>query len=707
MPDTETTDNPAERPAPPPTPTSVPERATPPAEPDLVLDPDELLPLDLDAVLGGDGRDPDRRDPLARIRSNRLPGADLIVLIAVEAALPRVLLRDLSRGRPVAAVITVPSPAWYRPLTDLINRLSDGRAAVVEAAARLKSGPHAPETEAARALCNGRPVIGLATSLELLPAVLTAAADHRAALPPPGPEVMVEAIRRWCPRARRITLVPEALAGLDLTDLAAALRPQSTPRACRERLERASRARLGPAAGPPPPPLVDLAVTGPSRDWALGLVADIDRVRAGALPASALEGAVFCGPPGTGKTLLARSIAAEARVPFLETSVGTWFATTNGYLDGVIKGIDAFCDGLLQAARADVTAIGFLDELDGLPSRDNLSQRGRDWWTSVINHALLRIQALREAGVVLLAATNHLDNLDAALLRPGRFDRTFWIGPPDEAARIAILRAHLGTDLADADLGPAARLASGATGAVLAGHVKAARAAARASGRPLALADLLGAIAPPDPRPPAELRRVALHEAAHAVVAHRLGLPVLEVTIRACGAAAGMTVLGEADPMPDRGALERQVVGLLAGRAADLDLGGGAHAGAHRDLRAATRVVCAIEAAFGLGTRLLHRADPDACEALLRADPALAARIEAGLRRLMRQARALVTAERRAIEATVEALLERRCLTGEEIAVIAAAHRSDCACAAQPIRRRSASPNTPRPGRGSPDTDGA
>ena len=437
--------------------------------------------------------------------------------------------------------------------------------------------------------------------------------------------------------------------------------------------------------------LADLAVTGGARDWALGLVADIGRARAGVLPASALEGAVFFGPPGTGKTLLASCIAAEARVPFLQTSVGTWFST-NGHLDGVIKSIDAFCDGLLQLRRADATAIGFLDELDSLPSREKMSNHGRDWWTPVLNHGLLRIQSLREAGVVLLAATNHLDNIDPALLRPGRFDRTFWIGPPDETARVAILRAHLGTDLADADLVPAARLASGATGAVLAGNVKAARAAARAAERPLVLADLIAAIAPPDPRLPADLRRVALHEAAHAVVAHRLGLPVVEVTTRASGAAAGMTVLGEADPMPDRDGLERRVVGLLAGRAADLDLGGGAHAGAHSDLSAATRIVCAIETCFGLGPRLLHRADPDGCEALLCADPALARRVESALRRLMRRTRALVAAERAAIEATAAALLERRCLTGAEVAAIAAAHG--------PGRSRSAQqrgPAAPRP----------
>ncbi|KST56737.1 hypothetical protein AO398_26890 [Methylobacterium sp. GXS13] len=178
------------------------------------------------------------------------------------------------------------------------------------------------------------------------------------------------------------------------------------------------------------------------------------------------------------------------------------------------------------------------------------------------------------------------------------------------------------------------------------------------------------------------------------MAAHRLGMPVVEVTTRASGAAAGMTVIGEADPMPGRDALERRVVGLLAGRAADLDLGGGAHAGARHDLSAATRIVCAIEASFGLGPRLLYRADPDGCEALLRADPALAARTEATLRRLMRRTRALVAAERTAIEATAAALLERRCLTGAEIAAIAAAHRPGRARTIPPTNVRR---TTPRP----------
>ncbi|WP_284247241.1 hypothetical protein, partial [Methylobacterium haplocladii] len=98
---------------------------------------DELPDFDLDSVFSQVGSPPrDRRGPLARMRASRLPGLDLVVLVAAEAALPRALLKDLAAGRPVAVVITVPSAAWFRPLSHLIDRLSDRRASVVEAPAR-------------------------------------------------------------------------------------------------------------------------------------------------------------------------------------------------------------------------------------------------------------------------------------------------------------------------------------------------------------------------------------------------------------------------------------------------------------------------------------------------------------------------------------------------------------------------------------------
>jgi len=274
---------------------------------------------------------------------------------------------------------------------------------------------------------------------------------------------------------------------------------------------------------------------------------------------------------------------------------------------------------------------------------------------------------------VLLAATNHLERIDRALLRPGRFDRTFEIMPPDEQSLLAILRMHLGADLKDQDLTPVARLGQGATGAVVVGWIRAARQRARLAGRAMALEDLLVQAAPADPRSPELLRAIAIHEAGHALIACRLGLPVVGATIKASGAAAGSTRLGFTGLIPDRPALEAQVLTLLAGRAADIVLGRGANAGSVSDLQEATRLVAALHASYGLGSMLSYRAPHQDPTGLLMMDARLAHAVEADLQRLMDQAEALVRASRDAILGVADALLSRRVLTGEEVAAIAAA----------------------------------
>ncbi|MBL0403734.1 AAA family ATPase [Microvirga aerilata] len=603
----------------------------------------------------------------------------LIVDTAVRSALSRTVLAKLRSLQPVVIILQVPSPAWVDPVRYAIETLAGGGIEVVKAAARPKmtsNGRDDREDDAVRVIAMGRPVIGIAPSPDYLPRVLTAAADHTIAVPAPDPALMRQVLARWCGTQKPVFLRPEDLAGLDLRDLAVALRPHTTPRACVKRLRRASRLRVGPPEADKAPPLQALSGYGKAKDWGMGLVADIARVKAGRLDPAELEGAIFLGAPGTGKTLLARSIASEARVPFLSTSVARWFGSTEGYLNNIIQEIDRFCDALLQAIRSGNarTAIGFLDEVDALPSRARLGPRNADFWTAVITHCLMRWEELRRAGIILIGATNHADHVDPALLRPGRFDRQFEILPPDEAGRLGILKMHLGSDLADADLTLAARLSHGATGAVLAGHVKGARRRARGAERPLSLDDLLAEIAPADFRTAEEIRTIALHEAAHAVSAHRLGLAVVQVSTLPSGDAAGATTLRLSGGIPDRPHLERRALALLAGRAADVVLGAGPNAGAVQDLLEATRVVTGLHASFGLGTSLAHRVAPVEAERLLQWDVRLSELVEADLQRLMRQAEALVRADRNAILAVAEVLRVRRVLTGDEVAGIMAAY---------------------------------
>lgn len=601
---------------------------------------------------------------------------ELLAEIALEAPLSARLRRALRRAEPVVVLVIVPNAAWVRPVEGVVKRASGHKVACLARTAQPRPSTAVdPDAEAADLVAGGHPVVAITPDRSWLAPLLLAAADHVVVVPPLDAAQVGLAVRIWCGRRTRAGMAPSDLSGLDLPDVAAALRPGSTPADCLSRIRRASHARIGAPDGDAVTPLDRLTGYGEAHAWAIRTVADIARVRRGEMPASCLEGAVLFGPPGTGKTTLARSLARASGVVCIETSVGQWFANSPGFLDSITKQIAQFCDRLELAAKQDGCAIGFCDELDALPNRSRLDDRNASWWNTVITYCLLRFEALRKAGVVLIGATNHLDRIDAALLRPGRFDRQFLIAPPDEAGRLGILRVHLGDDLGGADLTAASRLSHGMTGATLAGCVRAARSRARADDRPMRLDDLLTEIAPADARSPVRLRGVALHEAGHALVAHRLGLVVVQVTTRGGAHHDGSTVLRLSDPTPDRAGLERQVIGLLAGRAADAVLGNGVTAGASQDLREATRLLAAVHASLGLGDTLRAVVDQEHAAMLLREDPALAGLVEADLRRLQSVAEVLVRADRAAILALVEALLARCVLTGDEVAELSARHR--------------------------------
>lgn len=566
--------------------------------------------------------------------------------------------RRINEG--LVTIIQVPNQAWVAPLGDYLR---DHRRGIVLVDGKAKAKDVTTSDSAIIAgLDRGLHIVGIAVDPpSQLSALLRGAADDVVIMPAPTPELMRGVIATFTGR-RCPAIAALDIAGLDLRDLAVALRPNTTPASCVKRLRRASSARNVPVDDATPP-LAELAGYGEARQWCLDVVSDISAVVDGRISAGELESAIFFGPPGTGKTLLARSLARTSRLPLIQTSVSAWFHDNAGHLGDVLRHID----DVFTRAKNSAPSIIFLDELDAIPDRKNMDSRSRDWWNSVVTSLLLQIDAARNSkrGVIMLAATNHIEHIDAALLRPGRLDRHFRIDPPDASGLAGIMRGHLGKDCADADLKALATLMPGATGAEVTGIIRTARRQARQENRPLTAADLKAAILPASDRSPDELRHVAIHEAGHAVVASALGFQVGSVSIKATGTTGGWTDVA-IPSIPTQHDIERRVMVLLAGRAANMAFGSAPDTGAVSDLSEATRLIGAAKVTFGLGDTLVVRAPPDDVLNLVARDRALADAIERDLGRLMTRTRLIVDANLEAIGSLADQLVERLVLDAQE-----------------------------------------
>jgi ATP-dependent Zn protease len=614
----------------------------------------------------------------------RHPVRELLAKPLLRQALEPDLLRRLKRGdSTLALVVAAPSPAWVAPLSEALKDLAVQGLRIISPSERL----HRPEEqlyradEAAKALAKGVTIAGIAADPSReLSQVLLAAADATVIVPVPNAALVEQAIHAFRRKGKLVTLSARDLAGLDWMDYYAAFRPGSTRPAIAARLVRAAGARTGVTFADDAPPLETLTGYGEARTWAEQIVREVEDRRAGRTSGAALESAIFAGPPGTGKTTLAQALAKEAGLQLVTTSVASWFSASDGHLGAVVKEQKKFFADL----RTMRPCVGFIDELDALPSRASLSGSSNgDFWAPVITGMLLGIDALRQTcpDVVLIAATNFLDRVDPALRRPGRFDRLIEIAPPDVEGLINILRTYLKAELADADLAHVAQLLLGRVGADVVQVLHSARRRARLAGRALTLDDLLTEASPPEPRSNAELKACAIHEAGHAVVAITLGRTLQGVSLQLSGESGGMTRIARPGFIPTRSVIEDTVVIGLAGRAADVVLGAGASAGAVSDLAVATRELSALHASYGLGGRLLHRTGVDDASALVRVDSRFAQRIEADLQRLLDRAIMLVTEHRAAVLAVAEALLAHRVLSGAQVQAVLEAHPPAAAAA--------------------------
>ncbi len=324
------------------------------------------------------------------------------------------------------------------------------------------------------------------------------------------------------------------------------------------------------------------------------------------------KGALLVGPPGTGKTLLARAVAGEAGVPFFSMS-GSEFVE-------VLVGVGASrVRDLFDQAKKAAPSIIFIDEIDAVGRQRGTSLTTNDEREQTLNQLLVEMDGFdsRQA-VVVIAATNRPDNLDIALLRPGRFDRRVTVDRPDWKGRQAILDIHSrGVPLAsDVDLQTLARATTGMVGADLANLVN--ESALLAARRNLdrvnmrCFFDALDRIQLGAERPlvltEEDLRIVAVHEGGHALV----GLltphsdPVTKVTIVPRGQALGVT---QYTPLDDRYNYSKtylfgRIMTALGGRAAEDVVIGSITTGAENDLQQVTAIARNMVARWGMSERI-------------------------------------------------------------------------------------------------------
>ncbi|MCD7922683.1 MAG: ATP-dependent zinc metalloprotease FtsH [Clostridiales bacterium] len=395
------------------------------------------------------------------------------------------------------------------------------------------------------------------------------------------------------------------------------------------------------------------------------------------------KGVLLVGPPGTGKTLIAKAVAGEAGVPFFSISGSDFVEMFVGV--GASRVRDMFAD-----AKKHAPCIVFIDEIDAVGRRRGTGMGGgHDEREQTLNQLLVEMDGFGvNEGIIVVAATNRVDILDPALLRPGRFDRKVYVGKPDVRGREQILEVHaknkpLGDDV---DLKQIAQTTAGFTGADLENLLnEAAIVAAKEKRAYISQEDIkrsfikvgIGAEKKSRVITDKEKRITAYHESGHAILFHVLPDvgPVYTVSIIPTGVgAAGYTMpLPEKDEMfHTKGQMLQEIMVDLGGRIAEEMIFDDVTTGASQDIKQATSLAKAMVTKYGMSEIIgLLNYDSDDEEVFIGRDLAhtkgysddVARRIDEEIKRIVDEcyakAKAIVVAHEDVLHRSAELLLER------------------------------------------------
>lgn len=412
------------------------------------------------------------------------------------------------------------------------------------------------------------------------------------------------------------------------------------------------------------------------------------------------KGVLLVGPPGTGKTLLAKAVAGEAGVPFFSISGSDFVEMFVGV--GASRVRDLFED-----AKKNAPCIVFIDEIDAVARRRGTGMGGgHDEREQTLNQMLVEMDGFGvNEGIIVMAATNRVDILDPAIMRPGRFDRKVVVGRPDVAGREEILAVHaknkpLGDDV---DLKQIAQTTAGFTGADLENLLnEAAILAAKENRAYICQADInksfvkvgIGAEKKSRVISEKEKRITAFHEAGHAILFHLLPDvgPVYTVSIIPTGAgAAGYTMpLPEKDEMfNSRGRMLQEIIVDLGGRVAEELVFDDITTGASQDIKQATKLARSMVTKYGMSDQIgLICYEDDDEEVFIGRDlahtksysNAVAERIDEEVKRMIddayEKAKNMILEHRGVLDACAELLLQKEKITRDEFEALFEAENS-------------------------------